>query len=577
MSSITKFTGYAAAVLASLAVALAVLVAGPAEEAAAGPVAIEISDTEISAAGYVDITVTDNDLATITAGQVGFAVFTINPASIGSAWFDSGEGQSLICINNDDSCDRGDAADNTIKVRVEAQGDTGVVLVDVQLVDTDADGTSGEDAGQVAWMQTDPPTRLTAGVTTKLSAAADGGTAATLLIEVLNAKDVRVSGTEVTVVTTVGSINSTLESINGAPESRRCVLDDPAAVDPVVTALTAGSGAVCHFTSFGDGAGPTTLSLYGTGAETAGQVIINAPALPKLETLTIPFVLTGAPDSVTATVDRKIIGGYADSTQMKSKITVKVLDANGNVVGGAVAAAVKEPPENRVTPVTDEPLIFEANAMTELGDHVIELSIDGKTATVTITVVGKPAAVSITAPKSIEPLAAAAVLVSVRDADDRPVPAGTKVDIAATGDGAIISDAHLTVGDSGDVSVTVIAADKDTGGLIAIFALVEGVEAAHAVVAVGAVVEPDPAPVDAFETAIAAAGQTFTSYSGGTVPELMAALADTTATSATAALADGSTVTVIVGAPAFVNADFNAAFSNGVPARTVLAVRSFLN
>ena len=111
---------------------------------------------------------------------------------------------------------------------------------------------------------------------------------------------------------------------------------------------------------------------------------------------------------------------------------------------------------------------------TALGNHDIELSTpdSGKKTTVTITVVGEPASVSITAPESIEPLTAGEVTVSVRDADGNPVPKGTKVDIAATGDGAIIRSDHMTTGDSGDVSVTIIAADKDTGGLIAIFALV---------------------------------------------------------------------------------------------------------
>ena len=54
----------------------------------------------------------------------------------------------------------------------------------------------------------------------------------------------------------------------------------------------------------------------------------------------------------------------------------------------------------------------------------------------------------------------------------------------------------------------------------------------------------------------------------------MAALAAAGATSATATLADGSTVTVIVTTLGFVNADFNAAFSSGVPAGTILAVQS---
>jgi hypothetical protein len=55
---------------------------------------------------------------------------------------------------------------------------------------------------------------------------------------------------------------------------------------------------------------------------------------------------------------------------------------------------------------------------------------------------------------------------------------------------------------------------------------------------------------------------------------LISALEAANATSATATLGDGSTVTVIVTSLAFVNADFNAAFPGGVPAGTILAVRS---
>ena len=511
---------------------------------------MEVSSREISAAGSVDITVTDNqDLTSIT----GFAVFTINPVSTGTARFNSGGDGSRSSASTVPPVTRRKTSQRSLS-SVDGQGGTGVIVVDVQLFDNARDANLGEDAGQVAWTQTDPPTRLKATPTT-LKVAADGSAPATLLIEVLNAKDERVSGIEVTVVTTVGSINSEVNS-------SRCVRDDPDTGTPAITALNAGSDAVCQFTSFGDDTVETTLSLYGTGAETVGQVIINAPDLPNLETLTIPFVLTGAPDSVTASVDHKIIGGYAGSTQLSSEITVKVLDANGNDVGGVVTAAEKSPTQVVLPATEDGTFVFTANAKTKLGKHVIELTaIGGKKTTVTITVVGKPASVSIAAPESIEPLAAAVVMVSVRDADDRPVPAGTKVDIAATGDGAIIRSAQTTGGDSGNVSVTVIAADKDTGGLIAIFALVDGVEAAHALVAVGAVVEPDPVPVAAFAPAIAAAGQTFTSYGGGTVAELMAALAAAGATSASATTADGSTVTVIVTTLGFVNADFNAAFS----------------
>ena len=141
------------------------------------------------------------------------------------------------------------------------------------------------------------------------------------------------------------------------------------------------------------------------------------------------------------------------------------------------------------------------------------------------------------------------------------------VDVQATGDGLVIGEGK-TAGDNGEVTRTVIATSADDQGLITLVVSVGDAVIGQRNFEVGAMVDAAPVTVDAFAPAIAAAGQTFTSYSGGTVAELMAALAAAGATSATVTLADGSTVTVIVTPLAFVNADFNAAFSNGVPAGT---------
>ncbi len=65
-----------------------------------------------------------------------------------------------------------------------------------------------------------------------------------------------------------------------------------------------------------------------------------------------------------------------------------------------------------------------------------------------------------------------------------------------------------------------------------------------------------------------------TRFGGGTVPQLLEALADAGATSATATLPDGSTVTLIVTGLDFVNLAFASAFPNGVPPGTLLFVRA---
>ena len=225
-------------------------------------------------------------------------------------------------------------------------------------------------------------------------------------------------------------------------------------------------------------------------------------------------------------------------------------------------------------------VVVTANKNTALDEHVIAIALKGPATadnadtTATVTVVGKPVtAVFVDAPTTLPLNDDQPITIRLLDANGDAVANGVAVKVQATGDGLVIGEGK-TAGDNGEVTRTVIATAADDQGLITLVVSVGDAVIGQRNFEVGAMVDAAPVTVDAFAPAIAAAGQTFTSYSGGTVAELMGALAAAGATSATAALADGSTVTVIVGAPGFVNADFNAAFSNGVPAPTVLAVRS---
>lgn len=87
---------------------------------------------------------------------------------------------------------------------------------------------------------------------------------------------------------------------------------------------------------------------------------------------------------------------------------------------------------------------------------------------------------------------------------------------------------------------------------------------------IGMVTDVTDVPSGGF-TPAAGPGATLASYGGGSVAQLEAELLEIGATSA-AATVDGSFVVLIVGAPAFVNAEFNAAFASGFSADTPMLV-----
>ncbi len=78
----------------------------------------------------------------------------------------------------------------------------------------------------------------------------------------------------------------------------------------------------------------------------------------------------------------------------------------------------------------------------------------------------------------------------------------------------------------------------------------------------------------AFTPTIAPFGWTFTIYCGGTVAQLIAALDAAGATTAHTTLIDGHRVTGVATALPFPNDKLRASYPNGIPASTILAIRS---
>ena len=147
-------------------------------------------------------------------------------------------------------------------------------------------------------------------------------------------------GLPVSVITTVGRVSSTTADPDTCTTT---VIAADAAVD-------GGSSAICSFASradIGDEPG-VTLTFQGTGAPAVGEVIVSSPGL---DTVIIPFMLTGPAASVTASADRELISSPA--AMAAANITVTVQDSNGNGVQGARAVMATSSP-------TVKPLVLKA-------------------------------------------------------------------------------------------------------------------------------------------------------------------------------------------------------------------------
>jgi hypothetical protein len=561
---VSKLTGYGAVLLASLAVAMALLVSAPNDEADAAAGSVALTFASLPANLTQTVTVTDTDLAN---GE--FIIATIDAASTGTAQFAAGGGQSLVCLNGDATCDL-DVADTTvIEVDIIGTGGTGTVVLNVRVVDgldgVDGDpGDGDEDITTVAWQQTESQT-LTRTVEdvdgTSISAFAADLDAVMVDISVVDQALAPVAGVEVNVSITVGDI---------AGDGTLCDPTGPAAPAPL------GSDAGCTFDT--TGAAADTITIVGDDVSGVGILTVEVEGF---DPVVQEILFYGTATNVEVSVDPDFsdrISNNGGSTEL----TLAVTDANGIPVDGHTAHARLDPA------VTANGLEVPASCVTVNG--FCNIVVEEDTATGASPEGVQTVQVSLNLPfvtadsQDIELVGAAAAVTFVSQTPESPANLDTvsvtficttagglaclpgDAAAAATGAGIII-DTTPAIGADGLFTVQVIVEDLG-GNVVKVLATVGAVSGDHNIV-VGAGIGGG----GTFSPPIAPAGQTFTVYSGGTVEGLIADLSANDATSATATLGDGSTVTVIVTTLIFVNADFSAAFPT-VPAGTILAVRS---
>jgi len=149
--------------------------------------------------------------------------------------------------------------------------------------------------------------------------------------------------------------------------------------------------------------------------------------------------------------------------------------------------------------------------------------------------------------------------------------------VGVTGAGLLAPGPAGAIGAQGLITVNVIGEDQQGNSIAVVVANASGsIQAQHNVQItpeVGAGGSIGGSGTGVFSPVVAPQGQTFTTFSGGSLQSLLSALQAAGATSATATLPNGSTVTAIVTTLSFVNADFSAAFPT-IPAGTIFAVRS---
>ena len=197
--------------------------------------------------------------------------------------------------------------------------------------------------------------------------------------------------------------------------------------------------------------------------------------------------------------------------------------------------------------------------------------------TMTFTLVKAPATLTMTDPGTIGLGESKAVTITCKNVDDTACPSGTLIAVnvsssnllaqnTATGSaGSSISDLRTT--DAGTTTVNLIGVTAGTTQIVLNTSTITALRS----VTVGtgpAVVVTAPG---AFVGTVSATGTSIVTFTG-TVAQLAATATEAKAVTVTATVG-GKFVTHVVGAPAFVNADFAAAFPTGLTSQGLIIVK----
>lgn len=571
MTQIKKLAWYGSSVAVAALLAVTLMVTASQTAFAASVSTYAFNPATVAAGSSTTLTVTDADIA---GGD--FVVFSIDPASSATAEFHAGTGnkQSVVCVEGG-ACDLAGAG--AIGVRINTLT-TGTLLVRVQVWDG-VDGAVGD--GDVS----------------------NDGTGTTLALTVTPASaNITLSASPATINASAPG-NETIITATVTSSSGNAV----AANTLVTFTTTSGSfGAASGFSGCvaGEGlqqcTGNTQTADDGEPAEAAGEAKVSLQGLNVAGTATvtarvgsgpttsITVVLSGDATNIALSLASASIPTGANAANQTYAIAT-VTDAAGNAVANVTPSfAVTAPGTGQValdpgfdgdaggsltdcttgTNAAGRCTVGVGNAPTA-GLQTIRGRIVVNGANVDATAELRLAKALDTVEVAVGPVANGLATVSVKalDVDGNPAAnAAAGAVVGAASAGAVVNCSGVV---NGEATCTYVP--PTTSQTVTVTAVVT----IGSVTKQGSVQLPNtggtPIGDGSFSGDIAASGVSIVSFDGGSVADLGAAASAAGLTSVWVTI-DGDMIGYIVGAPAFVNAAFNAAFPDGLAEGTLAIV-----
>ena len=613
MSYVRKLGASALVVAAAFAVAFAVLVTSSSTQTA---------EAQTTPGATVKPGTTIQVRANGTAqNAVTIVRFEIQSSSTASGSFVSGGGQLVNC-NDGSACDTKltdddsdaatpnvDTGNGEVSVALKVANDSpdGFILVKV----TDVLGSNAPVTYQAFNVSSaDVVTSLTAKAV-PTAAPADGSSTSAITVTAKNSKGEGVAAVDISVITTGGTMSSVQQKTGTTCDSQSCTLttradDQGTEADEAGTAIVTLTGAdragdaVLTFTS-GSLTATATVTLFGAAsditveaeqgsAEIGGStnIVVTVTDSAGNPVASKKFAQTDVRVTAPTVAGQKVLAqvGYAkdvtgtanDLPSCGEDLATAETDGGTNSKGQCVIKVfagkkdVDPDGDPDATVTGSNPLAAQA-VSAERGTHSIEISLDANTkATTEVNVSGAPATVMVNAPDSVEPLSQTKITVTVQD--DAGVNAGvtdvkvTKVDGGGILEGlgtdrtnqtkdGVTSFTLFAGGNPGEVTI-VIDANPGTNQVREVITIMVGMPEPEPV--------PEPEPAPSLDRTPASTGYTLVKFSGGSVAELEAVVAEVCGPSASVYATNlGIYVGYHLGTLAIANQAFNDLFADGIP------------
>ena len=626
MSYVRKLGASALVIAAAFAVAFAVLVSSTTTdtvEAATIDFAADDTDNAVTAA--------PGDTVNVAVASAFANVTILSTADgVGGSFVASG-GQSVQC-SDDGTCDVDDSEPNT----TGRQNVAGAVSVALKIDDDSGEGhillsVGGLGTPAVTKVITVSKASLVGSLkitaSPKTIAAADGESTLTINVQNAAGTPAGLNGEEVSVVTTLGSI----ECVSGT-ETQACTattadssgitnVDNGTAGYAQVTLNGKGVEGVATITArLGSHTATATVTMFGTAknltaepqqgsVEIGGSVFIvltvtdgagNPVAGQVISPATNKEVVGPADDAVLVTTSKD---ATADNTADGSGYNVDLIDAKDSKNSIPACGDDKDPvTDASATPPTTEDFatngtnsdgkcVVQVNTQkaegttkaTTRGEHTLNFQISATLKTsATIEVAGAPASITTDAPAMVDPGSVTEITVSVFDDEDVLVGI-TSVKVRRVDGGGLIEDEGTA--DTPGSEMTADGQSKFT------FIAPSAIGSSEILITAGKVnhrvtiqigeepappppPEPEPEPAPSLNVNKTVSGTAVAVFTGGSIEEFDAALAAACGDGARAWVVEsqGSWVSYRSGAAPVLNRAFTAHFAGGIPDNTGLVV-----